>query len=212
MSPSYDQLTHRIRSECARRGWDLQTLAERAEVSRTALYHLLEGHTTRPRGGTLQRLAAALDLPVETLVYPGNVSSEARGLSPAEMARQFDRSTNPEVDAVAAERPNLFHRWSETDWDELYSTFGTGGALNRTGVIAAAEQINRKRETVRRLHLVLETHLRVVAEELIDTLYRMVRPQSNIAAGETLQSLLATAGHRGERDRMDPAGDQTAAD
>lgn len=196
MNPTHEQLTQRIRTECARRGWDLQTLAERAEVSRTALYHLLEGHTARPRGKTLHNLAAAFDVPVEELLgksSPSAANSTRTLTVDLAAAREFDRATNPEVDAVAAERPNLFRNWSPADWDELYSTFGAGGALNRPGVVAAAESINRKRETVRRLHLVLETHLRTVAEELIDSLYRMVRPESNLADGETLRALLANA-------------------
>jgi transcriptional regulator with XRE-family HTH domain len=194
MSSVQDRLTQRIRTECARRGWDLQSLAQRADISRTALYHLLEGHTARPRGVTLSRLAAAFDIPVEQLLNTRDEPAPSPLRVPAtEAARQFDRDTNPEVDAVAAERPQLFSRWTDSDWDELYSTFGSGGALNRQGVIASAEAINRKRETIRRLHLVLDTHLRVVAEELIDTLYRQVRPQSNLASGETLRTLLAEA-------------------
>jgi transcriptional regulator with XRE-family HTH domain len=183
----------RLRAAVGRQGWDLQQLAEAAGISRTTLYHLLEGHTSRPRGSTLHALAQVLQVPVDELLsaFP----TESR-LSPA----AFDRATNPEVDAVARERPALFQGWCTDDWDELYSTFGTGGALNRQGVFIAAEGINRKRETVRRLHLVLDTHLRVVAEQLIDTLYRMVRPHSNLADSETLRALVADA-----RERTDSA-------
>ncbi len=209
MPSSKDRLTRRIRTECARRGWDLQTLADRADVSRTALYHLLEGHTARPRGVTLNRLAAAFDLPVEELLAAGDQTAAppVRPVSHSPAAR-FDRATNPEVDAIATERPHLFRGWSESDWDELYSTFGAGGALSRQGVIASATAINRKRETIRRLHIVMETHLRVVAEELIDTLYRQVRPQSNLTADESLRALLAESR---PADSLSPGSDAPAA-
>lgn len=182
------RLADRLRAECARRQWDLSQLADHAGISRTTLYHLLQGHTSRPHGTTLNALAEALQIPVSELL-----ALSAGEPAPVERFSEsaFDRATNPEVDAVARERPQLFAHWDGADWDELYSSFGTGGALSSAGVVAAAESINRKRETVRRLHIVLETHLRVVAEELVDTLYRMVRPQSNLASGEALRSLLA---------------------
>jgi transcriptional regulator with XRE-family HTH domain len=180
----------RVRAACARRGWDLQELASRASVSRTTLYHLLEGHTTRPHGRTLNRLADALEVPTEELLHPDGAPAAALS------AGEFDRITNPEVDAVAAARPALFRDWDDDDWDELYSTFGAGGALTSEGVVAAAEGINRKRETVRQLHIVLDTHLRVVAEELIDTLYRMVRPASYLSSTAELRAMIASRARR----------------
>jgi transcriptional regulator with XRE-family HTH domain len=178
MDLPHESLSLRVKARCARRGWDLRDLAEQAGISRTTLYHLLEGRTARPHGATLGRLAEAFDTSVEELLAdlpPSHRSSE-------EAAARFDRATNPQVDEVARDRPGLFAAWSPDDWDELYSTFGAGGALTRHGVVAAAEAINRKREIIRRLHIVLETHLRVVAEELVDTLYRMVRPAGTSAA------------------------------
>ena len=204
------RLADRLRAECARRQWDLSQLADHAGISRTTLYHLLEGHTSRPHGTTLNALAEALEIPVGELL----ALASGEPVAPRDClfeSSAFDRATNPEVDAVARERPQLFAHWDEADWDELYSSFGTGGALSSSGVVTAAESINRKRETVRRLHIVLETHLRVVAEELVDTLYRMVRPQSNLASGEALRSLLAesTRGavaetHHSERTASEP--------
>jgi transcriptional regulator with XRE-family HTH domain len=202
----------KLRGAIARSGADLQRLAEQAGISRTTLYHLLEGHTSRPRASTLKALAEALQLsPDEFLDESSLFDATRKPLTP----RNVDRVSNPEVTAVATERPTLFRDWSEEDWDELYSSFGTGGPLNRQGVVLSAERINRKRETIRRLHLVLETHLRVVAEELIDTLYRMVRPQSNLADSESLRNLLAEA--RGRHDdistpsapRNDPGDDRS---
>ena len=70
------------------------------------------------------------------------------------------------------------------NWDELYSTFGEGGSLNQEGVVEFAQKINRKRETLHKLQVVLETHLCPVAVNLIETLYEMVRIQSNPAESE----------------------------
>ena len=62
------------------------------------------------------------------------------------LRRRFDRQTNPAVDELVADRPELFTDWCQADFDELYSRMGTGGALTADGALASAEAINRKRE------------------------------------------------------------------
>jgi len=57
-------------------------------------------------------------------------------------------------------------------------------------VVAAAERMNRKRETIQQLHVVLETHLHDVAVNVIDTLYRMVQPTDESATTPQLAALL----------------------
>ena len=48
--------------------------------------------------------------------------------------------------AVVAAHSDLFENWSDADFDELYSRFGTGGQLTEAGVLAAAEAMNAKRD------------------------------------------------------------------
>ena len=170
-------LATRVRRECLRLGWDVGVLAERAGVSRTTLYHLEKGHTKRIRRSTISRIAQALGISVEELISgsmpPETVVTKAK--RPGRSAADFDRATNPAVADVVNERPAVFQGWSEDDWDELYSQFGVGGQLTPLGVLSVAEAINQKRETIRKLHIVLDTHLRDVAREMIDTFYRMVQ-------------------------------------
>jgi transcriptional regulator with XRE-family HTH domain len=168
--PDFRQI---VRMACARKGWDLGELAENAGISRTTLYHLLEGHTDNPRLATISRLADTLDLEVSELL--GVEAAEAIAPLSEEAAREIDAAANPAVAEVAAERPELFRNWESDDWAELRSMFGTGGNLNAGGVVRAAEAINRRREAVRKLRIVLETHLSDVAIGLVDTLYEMVR-------------------------------------
>ena len=171
---------------------DASELARRASVSRTTLHNLQNGATRRPRAATLVRIAEALDLPPETLTdsLGDNPPVNAWGANSA-AALQFDRDTNRCVKEVYGRRPRLFAGWTDDEWNELYSTFGTGGQLAPQGVEAMAEKINARRETVRQLHVLMETHLADVATDLIDTLYRQVRPQSNLAATPELAALLA---------------------
>lgn len=169
----YRSLAERVRRECLRRGWDISELAERAQVSRTTLYHLEKGHTQRIRASTIRAIADALGVSVEHLLTGQDAEAGSRRAERG--PREFDRATNPAVADVARERPAVFQGWSDDDWDELYSQFGVGGQLTPLGVLSAAESINEKRETIRKLHVVLDTHLKDVAREMIDTFYRMVR-------------------------------------
>ena len=162
-----------IRRACLRRGWSHSELAARSGVSRSTIYQIQRGEVSQPQTSTLKRIADALNLEVTDLAGETLLPvSEERGIP--QSAREFDRSTNHFVDTVYEECPNLFSGWSHSDWDELYSTFGTGGQLTPEGVTQTALRINRKREVIHRLNVLLETHLRDVAVGLIDTLYEMV--------------------------------------
>ena len=168
--------THRLRN-----GLEIGQLASKAGVSRTTLYHLERFEITTPRASTLHRIAQALGIPVESLSLevPLGLNHHANQphFSVSETMRgRFDRTTNPVVTEVAHEQPELFDGWTGEEWDELYSTFGIGGALNRDGVIRAVGRMNRQRETVYRLKVLLETHLAEVAAKIVTTLYEMVIP------------------------------------
>ena len=194
-SPSCRELADRIRTACVRQGWDASELADRARISRTTLYNLERGRTGRPRTKTLKRIAEALQIPVEQLLVTPTHPDAGRWRRTSEADVRFDEATNPAVSAVIEERPDLFRDWSSHELDELYSMFGTGGQLTGRGVVLAAEAINRKRETLRKLGVVLETHLREDATHLVDTMFRMVQPGGGglggDAAGDTLAGALS---------------------
>lgn len=65
-------LAQRIRDFRYSKGWGPDELANRAEISRTALYQIESGKTELPRAGTLRRIAVALDVPMDELL--GNAS------------------------------------------------------------------------------------------------------------------------------------------
>ena len=100
----------------------------------------------------------------------------ADGISAVEwnLASEFNRVTNDSVQDVCRDHPSLFEGWTDEEWDELYSTFGVGGALNEQGILQQAEAINRKRETLYQVHVLLETHLAEAARGVIESLYRAV--------------------------------------
>ncbi len=61
-------LAQRVRDFRYSKGWGPDELANRAEISRTALYQIESGRTELPRAGTLRRIAVALDVPMEELL------------------------------------------------------------------------------------------------------------------------------------------------
>lgn len=180
------RLAVRIRAGCLRKGWSFGQLAERAGVSRTTLYHLERGRISRPRLATLGRIAAALEFDPRQLaglsgpVRPNWTEETGR----EDERRRFDRSTNTAVSDACRESPELFADWVPSEWDELYSTFGTGGPLTSEGVAETARRINHKRETVRQLQIVLETHLAEVAAGMVETLFRMVTPSGAVSPAQ----------------------------
>ncbi len=121
----------------------------------------------RPRGKTLHRLAEGL-----------GVAADQFFLEPAQLAyRQFDRATNPVVDQMVDQSPELFRDWTEADFDELSSRMGTGGGLTPEGAREAVGHINRKRRLHEKLDLLLETTHADLVGEMIELLYeRMTAP------------------------------------
>jgi transcriptional regulator with XRE-family HTH domain len=147
----------------ARQGVSLDQLAAASDVDRRTIASVLRG-TKRPHSRTLRRLADALHVPADEFFQDPSLLTH----------RSFDRQTNPLVDEVIAEQPQLFTGWCEADFDELYSHFGTGGALTRQGAKIAAERMNRARAVQEKVALVLETHEAELLEQFVELLYRRV--------------------------------------
>lgn len=169
----------RILSARLRKGWNQSELSARSGVSRTTLFQLERGAIPSPRAATLYRLAEALEIPVAYLNpdQPFDLDRMSHDNSPpnSSAAGEFDRQTNPYVDIVRQQFPQVFAEFTQDDWDELYSSFGTGGALTEGGVLRTAEGIAKKRETLRRLSILLETHLAAAAAAMVDSLFDLVK-------------------------------------
>lgn len=74
------KLSHRIRQLRYAKGWGPDDLANRANISRTALYQIESGKTGLPRAATLRRIARALG------VAPENLLSDPATEAPAPQA------------------------------------------------------------------------------------------------------------------------------
>jgi transcriptional regulator with XRE-family HTH domain len=119
--------------------------------------------TTNPHARTLHKLAQGLGIEIDELFRPvGRVAP-----------RQFDRATNSLVESCVARHAQLFKNWSPSDFDELYSRFGTGGQLTEDGILAAAEATNAKRDLWRQISVILESSDGDMLKEFVAMLYRM---------------------------------------
>jgi transcriptional regulator with XRE-family HTH domain len=73
-------LSRRIRDLRYAKGWGPDELASRAKISRTALYQIERGNTSKPQAGTLRRISRALGVPLEILL---ETAPNERALVPA---------------------------------------------------------------------------------------------------------------------------------
>jgi transcriptional regulator with XRE-family HTH domain len=171
-----------LRRLMAREGLTFSELVGRSGLNHRTLKGLLSGDR-RPQPRTLHRLAASFNVPVEELFQ-----------DPALLRhRLFDRQTNPVVDEVVAGNPRLFHGWTQEEFDELYSRFGTGGALTREGTLSAVGAMNRRRELLQKATLLLETSEAELLESMIELLYRrtvIVSPFSTAQADAPKTAIL----------------------
>src|SRR5271156_694910 len=69
-------LSRRIRDLRYAKGWGPDELASRAKISRTALYQIERGNTSKPQAGTLRRISRALGVPLEILLDAPFVSTD----------------------------------------------------------------------------------------------------------------------------------------
>ena len=145
------------------RGLTMCGVAEQTGLHVRTVRGILRGDK-KPHAQTLHRLAEGLGVAVDEFF-----------VDPAQLLyRRFDRQTNPVVAEVIENHRELFHGWSEADFDELHSRVGAGGALTVEGALAAARQMNRRRELHAKLDLLLESSQAEVAAGILNVLYEKV--------------------------------------
>lgn len=172
MSPSLAEL---IRSGRIRKGWNQSELAEKAGVARTTLVQLERGAVQEPHATTLKKVGELLEISPEALASariverPPPVATEALSEQAA-----FDRATNPAVAAVREQLPERCQQLSSAEQDTLASQFGVGGGLTAAGVLQSLERMEADRQTLAQLQIILQTHLRDAARQVIDGLYKSV--------------------------------------
>lgn len=188
-----------IRTGRIRKGLNQEDLAQKSGVSRTTLHHIERG-THKPRASTLSRLAKTLDIDPHSLARgwqrepmpPVNGKAHTNGSGnhsqPATPQSEFDWHTNRAIATAKDQSPERFADFSAEDWEALVSLVGVGGGLTVEGVMQAADQIQSDRETLARLRVVLQTHLREPARKLVEALYQSVLIEDEAVMESAIQS------------------------
>ncbi len=126
-----------------------------------------------PAAGNAAILVAA---PGDTHPIPVANPDQTSGQAPLARAGQagFDWGTNRAAREFQEQNPALLANFTPEERDMLVSQVGVGGGLTEAGVRQAADRIREDRETISQLHVILQTHLRGAAQEVIAGLYRSV--------------------------------------
>lgn len=141
----------------------LHEVSERTGLDERTIRGISRG-TNRPHARTLHRLAEGLGVAVDEFF-----------VDPAQLLyRRFDRHTNPVVEEVLQDHPDLFEGWGEADFDELHSRVGTGGALTLDGALAAVRAMNHNRQLHDKLDLLLESSQAKTVSGMIELLYKQI--------------------------------------
>jgi len=154
-------LATNLRRLMAREGLTFDEVVEASGLDERTVRALAHG-TNNPHARTVHKLAQGLGVSIDELFRPVD------RLSP----RRFDRATNSLVENVVAANVGLFKNWTEAEFDELYSRFGTGGQLTETGILAEAEAMNAKRDVCRQVDIILESGEAELLAEFVELLYR----------------------------------------
>jgi transcriptional regulator with XRE-family HTH domain len=138
----------------------IEQVAARSALNPRTVKGILDG-TNRPHARTLHRLAAGL-----------GVSPDEFFVDPAQLVyRCFDQATNPVVADVVESHPELFGGWTEADFEELHSRFGTGGPLTTEGALGAVTAMNRNRAAHEKLALLLESSQADLIRGIVEVMY-----------------------------------------
>src|SRR5262249_43985232 len=116
-------LAQRVRDFRYSKGWGPDELANRAEISRTALYQIESGKTGLPRAGTLRRIAVALEVPMEDLLGSEDevdgAKAPAERVSPSRRTRGIYDWVSSEGGALSMPSGGTFKTVSATGADEV---------------------------------------------------------------------------------------------
>jgi transcriptional regulator with XRE-family HTH domain len=118
---------------------------------------------SQPHARTLHKFASGLGVAVDELFHDARHEASA-----------FDRDTNPAVAEIVRRHPERFAQWTAADFDELYSRVAVGGELTEAGALAAAEAMNRRRELIQHVAVILESREAEHLREFVAMLYRRV--------------------------------------
>lgn len=146
-------LAQRVRDHRYAKGWGPDELANRAAISRTALYQIESGKTEQPRAGTLRRIAEALSVSTESLL---GLTSPVLGT--------VNVPWNEALQSLAGSPARL------GDSPDLNDTLRFASTFARNGWMASS----RERDLERKFHELLTSPLGESVARIVEESYRLL--------------------------------------
>jgi len=150
-----------VRRLMARLDMTLQEVVEATRLDERTVRSLLQG-VTRPHARTLHKLARGLGVSTDELFQDPYHAGQS----------SFDKATNPIVAEVVDAYPDLFARWTQADFEELFSRMAVGGELTASGALTAAKAMNARRELMYQVAVILEGSEADTLREFVALLFR----------------------------------------
>jgi transcriptional regulator with XRE-family HTH domain len=176
-------LAQRVRDYRYSKGWGPDELANRAAISRTALYQIESGKTELPRAGTLRRIALALDVSMETLLghiegatttaHTGHAHAAPSGSSMGRSSRvSSEWYPNEGAPLAILTQPRPVSRF---DADSRFGHEYPAVAPNFENGLSG-----REREVMVKLHDLLASPFGEAISKIVEETYRLL-PQTRVA-------------------------------
>jgi len=167
-------LAQRVRDFRYSKGWGPDELANRAAISRTALYQIESGKTELPRAGTLRRIAMALEVSMDTLLGHAE-AAQARPTRPSAVGSQspWVRGSTEwypgEGAPISTPTPRLMPRYDAPEGPRFAPEFGatTVSGFESTG-------LTRERELTTKFLELLSSPLGDGMARIVEELHRII--------------------------------------
>ncbi|WP_255596932.1 helix-turn-helix domain-containing protein [Paludisphaera rhizosphaerae] len=172
-------LAQRVRDFRYAKGWGPDELANRAEISRTALYQIESGKTGLPRAGTLRRIAVALDVSMDALLgetddTPTTPGEKAPGFRARGLDRWFPAEGGP-LSLPSTGHPGL----SSPIEDRREPVRPVAETHTRSALPTADVILHREGELMSKLHDLLHSSMGTAVAKVIDELHGVLPRSRN---------------------------------
>lgn len=176
-------LAQRVRDFRYAKGWGPDELANRAEISRTALYQIESGKTGLPRAGTLRRIAVALDVSMDALLGEEeetdlHASSSERRSSAGYTSRAASHWLPGEGGPLSL--PSSIHMPSSRHHDDPRDHVRSTPDHHSAPALSTHENVlHREGELMSKLHDLLHSPVGAAVARVLDELHGMVPRSRN---------------------------------
>ncbi len=165
------------------KGWNQETLAHIAQVSRQTARDILQPTGERKlRNLTISKCANALGLsvselralPLERLL--ARVRSPRSPESNPDLQKLRESATQPELSAWIDRNEKRARQLSPEETEELIALQGAGGPFTTMGAEHVIKQIERRRKLVDQVRIIAGTEYVGLLEQLVGLMYEKVKP------------------------------------